>query len=792
MIAALRRWWKRPSGNRRRRPPFSEGLITRLRWLERWFVWLLGLGFALAGIVALLSWSHDDPAWSTTGARAAPRNLLGVPGAWFADLGLSWMGASVAWPIVFLLTRLLAHRPPWRAGDMTEQPAAARAAAPGTSVGFLGAWWPLWLVLLIVASAALEALGFGRRLSWLPQGAGGILGQSLATPLIQAVGFAPALLGALCAFVASLTLVFRLPWLVWSEAIGSFLLDGPRRWFEARERAREVERDQAAAASVVAEREAYVAAQARRVGEHDPIRIVEPVQPIELSERVEREKQTPLFAELPDTVLPPLSLLEPVPKDQPTVSAETLEFTSRLIERKLSEFNVPVKVLAAYPGPVITRYEIEPDVGVKGSAIVNLAKDLARAMSVASIRVVETIPGKSCMGLEVPNPQRQTVGLIEILGSAVYNDSPSVLTLGLGKDISGRPVVADLAKMPHCLVAGTTGSGKSVGINQMILSLLYRAEPKQVRLVLIDPKMLELSIYEGIPHLLCPVVTDMKLAANALHWCVGEMERRYKLLSATGVRQLSSFNAKVREARERGQPINNPLSLTPENPEPLEELPFIVVVIDELADLMMVAGKKIEELIARLAQKARAAGIHLILATQRPSVDVITGLIKANVPTRIAFQVASKIDSRTILDQMGAEALLGRGDMLYLAGGTGVPVRVHGAFVADEEVHRVVEHWKAQAPVQYVEGVLEGTDSETLNEVRGAGSNDAEKDPRYDEAVAIVLESRQPSISYLQRRMRIGYNGAARLIEAMEAAGIVSKPNAMGKREVLVPGGSQR
>ncbi|NJN36562.1 MAG: hypothetical protein HC794_05250 [Nitrospiraceae bacterium] len=389
--------------------------------------------------------------------------------------------------------------------------------------------------------------------------------------------------------------------------------------------------------------------------------------PIKLSERVQREKQVALFSDLPDSTLPQLSLLEPLPKEQPIVSAETLEFTSRLIERKLAEFNVPVKVLAAYPGPVVTRYEIEPDVGVKGNSIVNLAKDLARAMSVMSIRVVETIPGKSCMGLEVPNPRRQSVGLIEILGSTVYNDSASLLTIAMGKDISGRPVVADLARMPHCMVAGTTGSGKSVGINQMILSLLYKAEPREVRLVLIDPKMLELSVYEGVPHLLCPVVTDMKLASNALNWCVSEMERRYKLMSLMGVRQLSSFNQKVRDASAKGTPIANPLSLTPDAPEPLEDLPFIVVVIDELADLMMVTGKKIEELIARLAQKARAAGIHLILATQRPSVDVITGLIKANVPTRIAFQVASKIDSRTILDRQGAEKLLDRGDLLYLA-----------------------------------------------------------------------------------------------------------------------------
>ena len=447
-------------------------------------------------------------------------------------------------------------------------------------------------------------------------------------------------------------------------------------------------------------------------------------------------------------------------------------------------------MLAAYPGPVITRYEIEPAVGVKGAQIVNLIKDIARALSVVSIRVVETIPGKSCMGLELPNPRRQVVKLVEILSSTTYNDTPGVLTLALGKDIAGKPVVADLARMPHLLVAGTTGSGKSVAVNAMILSLLYKAEPKQVRLILIDPKMLELSMYEGIPHLLAPVVTNMKLAPNALNWCVGEMERRYKLMSMLGVRNLAGYNAKIVEGRKSGKKELNPLSLTPETPEPLEEMPLIVVVVDELADLMMVTGKKIEELIARIAQKARAAGIHLILATQRPSVDVITGLIKANIPSRIAFQVASKIDSRTILDQMGAEALLGQGDMLYMPPGTGYPLRVHGAFVSDGEVHRVVEHLKQLGEPQYIEGLLEGG-------IAGANGDDgvaveggdAESDPMYDQAVAVVLKTRRPSISLVQRHLRIGYNRAARLIEQMENAGLVSPMQTNGNREVLVPAG---
>jgi S-DNA-T family DNA segregation ATPase FtsK/SpoIIIE len=439
---------------------------------------------------------------------------------------------------------------------------------------------------------------------------------------------------------------------------------------------------------------------------------------------------------------------------------------------------------------VITRYEIEPATGVKGSQVVNLAKDLARSLSLVSIRVVEIIPGKTTMALELPNAKRQMIRLAEILGSQVYADAASQLTMGLGKDIVGAPVVADLAKMPHCLVAGTTGSGKSVGINAMILSLLYKAEARDVRLILIDPKMLEMSVYEGIPHLLCPVVTDMKQAANALNWCVGEMERRYKLMSKLGVRNLAGYNKKLDDAKARGELMPNPFSLTPEQPEPLDRLPFVVVVIDELADLMMVVGKKIEELIARLAQKARAAGIHLVLATQRPSVDVITGLIKANIPTRLSFQVSSKIDSRTILDQMGAEALLGQGDMLYLTPGGGVPVRVHGAFVSDDEVHRVVEYLKSQGEPNYIEGILEGgtLDGELDGAPGGAGGGgDGEADPMYDQAVAIVLQNKKASISLVQRHLRIGYNRAARLLEQMEKSGLVSAMATNGNRDLLVP-----
>jgi S-DNA-T family DNA segregation ATPase FtsK/SpoIIIE len=507
---------------------------------------------------------------------------------------------------------------------------------------------------------------------------------------------------------------------------------------------------------------------------------------------VAKERHKPLFAELVDTRLPQVDLLDAAPGRQESLSAESLEMTSRLIEKKLKDFGVDVRVVAASPGPVITRYEIEPATGVKGSQVVGLAKDLARSLSLVSIRVVEVVPGKNYMALELPNARRQTIKLAEILGSAVYNDAASLLTLGLGKDIVGNPVVADLAKMPHLLVAGTTGAGKSVGINAMILSLLYKAEARDVRLILIDPKMLEMSVYEGIPHLLCPVVTDMKQAANALNWCVGEMERRYKLMSKLGVRNLAGYNKKIAEATERGEPIGNPFSLTPEAPEPLERLPYVVVVIDELADLMMVVGKKIEELIARLAQKARASGLHLVLATQRPSVDVITGLIKANIPTRIAFQVSSKIDSRTILDQQGAEALLGQGDMLQLAPGTGVPVRVHGAFVSDEEVHRVVEYLRSQGEPNYIEGLLEGgtldgDDDAALIGGEAGGNGSGESDSLYDQAVAVVLQHRRASISLVQRHLRIGYNRAARLLEQMEKSGLVSAMATNGNRDILIP-----
>jgi len=636
--------------------------------------------------------------------------------------------------------------------------------------------------LLIAASCGIEALRFYTLKAVLPLAPGGMLGAVISSNFSASLGFTGATLILLTLFAIGVSLFAGISWLTLVELIGAALETAYEFALNSWQR----RQDRKAGEIATHEREAVVEEDKKRIIEdHEPIRIEAAVVEIAKSERVIKEKQVPLFQDLPDTPLPPLALLDESQRDIEAISDETLEYTSRLIEKKLSDFGVQVKVLAAYPGPVITRYEIEPAVGVKGSQIMSLVKDLARALSVVSIRVVETIPGKSCMGLEIPNPKRQIVRLSEILSSEVYHEMHAPLVLTLGKDIAGKPMVADLAKMPHLLVAGTTGSGKSVAINAMILSLLYKAEPSQIRLILIDPKMLELSVYQDIPHLLAPVVTDMKQAASALNWCVAEMERRYKLMSWLGVRQLSGYNTKVADAEKLGQPLQDPTTLETGEPQFLEPLPYIVVVIDELADLMMVVGKKVEELIARLAQKARASGIHLILATQRPSVDVITGLIKANIPTRISFQVSSKVDSRTILDQMGAEALLGQGDMLYLRPGTGLPQRVHGAFVADHEVHRVVAYLKKMGQPDYIDGVLDA--GEPGSEPNGAGEANGEADPLYDQAVEIVLRTRRASISLVQRHLRVGYNRAARLIEQMEQAGMVSAMQPNGNREVLVP-----
>jgi len=797
---------------------------------------IVGFIMLLFWLLSMLSFTPSDAAWSTSGTGGDIKNWGGRFGAWVADGSYYLAGYSIWWCLAASLRVWLSSLAGWLRGG-----AAARTDEPvrGRFNRSRLAFW-LGLLLLLSASAMLEWSRLYRLEAHLPGHGGGVLGYFVGPMSGKWLGFTGSGLIAIAAGVVGSALVFRFSWGLIAERLGAGLYS----LFETRREKREMAQDIALGKQATRERDditayergdidiefdatsgstpfvvpaaavgqfAHVAAaasesatfappahpvvssliatvssalQARRRPPAPPVQIDSPAEQPR-SERVAKERQEPLFSELLDSKLPQVDLLDAPLSRQETVSSETLEMTSRLIEKKLKDFGVEVRVVLASPGPVITRYEIEPATGVKGSQIVGLAKDLARSLSLVSIRVVETIPGKNYMALELPNAKRQSIKLSEILGSQIYNEGKSMLTMGLGKDIIGNPVVADLAKMPHVLVAGTTGSGKSVGINAMILSLLYKAEARDVRLLMIDPKMLEMSVYEGIPHLLAPVVTDMRQAAHGLTWCVAEMERRYKLMSKLGVRNLAGYNVKIDEAKLREEFIYNPFSLTPDDPEPLKREPHIVVVIDELADLMMVVGKKIEELIARLAQKARAAGIHLILATQRPSVDVITGLIKANIPTRISFQVSSKIDSRTILDQMGAEALLGMGDMLYMASGTGMPVRVHGAYVSDEEVHRVVAYLKSQGEPDYIEGVLEGgtMDGEDLSISDGPG----EKDPMYDQAVEVVLKNRKASISLVQRHLKIGYNRAARLVEDMEKAGLVSSMSTSGQREILVP-----
>jgi len=745
-----------------------------------------GLLALLFWLMALLSYSTGDAAWSTSGSGGEVVNAAGRLGAWLADGSYFLLGFSVWWCVAAALRVWLSSLAGWlRERElMTPKPDTGPSLLARFVSGRLAFW--LGLVLLLCASTLLEWTRFYSLETRLPGHGGGILGYLLGPLGVQWLGFSGSGLVAIALGLVGTSLVFRFSWGQVAERLGAWL------YFqvESRRNQREVAQDIALGQQAARAREKVVKVERKDSTEQHPKPVmIEPVMAeVPKSERVAKERQKPLFTEMPDSKLPQVALLDGALLRQETVAPETLEMTSRMIEKKLKDFGVEVRVVLAQPGPVITRYEIEPATGVKGSQIVGLAKDLARSLSLVSIRVVETIPGKNFMALELPNAKRQSIKLSEILGSQVYHEAKSMLTMGLGKDIVRNPVVADLAKMPHVLVAGTTGSGKSVGINAMILSLLYKAEARDVRLLMIDPKMLEMSVYEGIPHLLAPVVTDMRQAAQGLTWCVAEMERRYKLLSKMGVRNLAGYNAKLDEAKAREEFIYNPFSLSPESPEPLDRLPHIVVVIDELADLMMVVGKKIEELIARLAQKARAAGIHLILATQRPSVDVITGLIKANIPTRIAFQVSSKIDSRTILDQMGAEALLAMGDMLYMPSGTGLPIRVHGAFVSDEEVHRVVNYLKSQGEPNYIEGVLEGGTVDGEGDALGeGGTGGGEKDPMYDQAVEVVLKNRKASISLVQRHLKIGYNRAARLVEDMENAGLVSAMSTSGQREILVP-----
>ena len=749
------------------------------RALREGALWLFG-AFALILWFALFTYDPSDPSFSQVTSDTEIKNGVGRVGAMVAGLLFDWFGRPA-----YLFTLMVGY-----VGWMLyrEQKTEVEFTSMDFALRFAG------FLATLVASCALATLHFS------PVGfnetAGGILGQLVGEWLEGVMKLLGASTLLFVIWLASISLFLGISWITVMDKIGHVCLTGYERllakideWKDKAEGRR-----QAAARQDVIKIE-----KKRQEGRSKPR--IEPVIPaLEPSVRAEKERQVSLFEPVEAGELPPLSLLNDPPDQKTGYSPESLEAMSRLVELKLQDFGIEVEVKSVSPGPVITRFELDPAPGVKVSQIANLAKDLARSLSVVSVRIVEVIPGKSFIGLEIPNENRQLVTLGEILKSRAYDDLSSPLTLALGKDIGGNSVVADLARMPHLLIAGTTGSGKSVAINAMILSILYKTQPEQARLIMIDPKMLELSVYEDIPHLLTPVVTDMKEAANALRWCVAEMDRRYRLMAALGVRNIGGYNRKVKEAIDAGEPLKDPTFTPPpfeDEEKPIEHptlvpLPYIVVVIDELADMMMIVGKKVEELIARLAQKARASGIHMLLATQRPSVDVITGLIKANVPTRIAFQVSAKVDSRTILDQQGAENLLGHGDMLYLPPGTSLPVRVHGAFVADDEVHTVVRHLKKSGQPRYIDEILDGPTEMTpglagIDKLPAGGDADAEQDPLYDQAVQVVMETRKASISGVQRRLKIGYNRAARMVESMEAAGLVGPLQANGQREILVP-----
>lgn len=727
-------------------------------------------------LLCLSSYNPQDPGWSHSDSATTIANSGGVVGAWFADIFLylfGYLAYLVPVGVAYLGWLLFTGRK--TQSSINYRHGALRAT------GFF---------LTLGAGTGLAKLHFAD-MAALPVGAGGVLGEVVGGSLASIVNPLGSTLFLLALFLSGVTLLTSLSWLWLMDVTGRLTLQAIS-W--SRERILQI-RDEIEGRRARHHRESTAKANKEKTKK----RVTPRIEPVvnkrpKISERAEKERQVPLFESTSSGELPALALLDPADEKKSNVSTSALEAVSRQVELKLQDFGVEVQVVAVHPGPVVTRYELELAPGTKVNQISNLAKDLARSLSAVSVRIVEVIPGKSTIGLEIPNENRETVRLSEIITSQEYEKASSALNLALGKDIAGNPVVVDLAKMPHLLVAGTTGSGKSVGLNAMVLSMLYNASPEQVRMIMIDPKMLELSVYEGIPHLLAPVVTDMKEAANALRWCVAEMERRYKLMAHMGVRNIAGYNRKVKDANDAGEPIvdpiytPNPLLEEEEGERYLEPMPQIVVVVDELADMMMVVGKKVEELIARLAQKARAAGMHLILATQRPSVDVLTGLIKANIPTRIAFQVSAKVDSRTILDQGGAEQLLGHGDMLYLAPGTGIPTRVHGAFVSDAEVHRVVKDWLGRGEPQYIDEVLEGPAAGTdMGGIPGLTDPDNEQDALYDEAVRIVTETRKASISGVQRRLKIGYNRAARMVEEMERAGIVGELQSNGSREVLAP-----
>lgn len=758
---------------------------------------ILQLSLAMFFFLALLTFSQHDPGWSQVGHQEYIVNAAGPMGAWFADVLISLFGyLAFGFPVMVGLSSvfLFIHR-----HEERELDGALLALRIG---GFL---------LAVLSGCTLASIYFVEEAAHYPFGAGGILGISLSRLIMSSLHLTGSTLFLLATFLIGITFATGLSWLKLMDKSGRAILKSFRSlaqlaqtlnlrykaWKQARRLSQTVIHTPAApkpAPKPVVK--SVPAPKPKELDEPAPA----PKEP-SYSEKIKiiRKKnalaqQVPLFNNGPDGPMPSLSLLDvPEHKEETVYSEEALEEMSRLVESKLADFHVEAHVVAVHPGPVITRYELQLAPGIKASKITGLAKDLARSLAMVSVRVVEIIPGKPYVGLELPNVHRQTVYLSELFGSEVYQNAQSPLTLALGKDIAGVPIVADLGKMPHLLVAGTTGSGKSVGLNGMLLSILFKATPDEVRLIMIDPKMLELSIYDDIPHLLAPVVTDMKEAANALKWCVAEMERRYRLMAALGVRNLASYNRKVAEAKANKQPIMDPLfspKVSGDEPMELTHLPYVVVVVDEFADMIMVVGKKVEELIARIAQKARAAGIHLILATQRPSVDVITGLIKANVPTRIAFQVASRIDSRTILDQQGAEQLLGKGDMLYLPVGAGIPTRIHGAFVSDQEVHACVSDWKKRGRPEYIDEIVSGGEGISMSSFglpELDDNDDPESDPLYDQAVQAVVESGRASISMVQRRLKIGYNRAARLIEQMEAAGLVSAMQSNGSRELLVP-----
>jgi DNA segregation ATPase FtsK/SpoIIIE, S-DNA-T family len=757
----------------------GDGLGIHVRRALREGALLIFAAVALLLFVALATFHPLDPGYTFTGEPGRVENAVGPTGAWLASLLYLLFGYSaylIPIMVVFAGWKLYQGR--------GEEAVFDRLVLGLRTVGFF---------LTLATASGLAALHGSN--PDLPASAGGILGQLVGVSLAENLSFLGATLIMLALWLAGASLFTGVSWLQVMDGLGAAVL----RVVAWASDLLETRRERAEGEKVKQVRSESVKAEREKVAARPKPRIEPTMAAPERSVRAEKERQATLFAAGAPGELPALSLLDPAPERKVGYSPETLEAMSRLVEIKLKDFGIDVEVVAVNPGPVVTRFELQPAAGVKVAQIVNLSKDLARALSAIAVRVVEIIPGKSVIGLEIPNETRELVTLGQILESRQYDEASSPLTLAMGKDISGFPVVADLSKMPHLLVAGTTGSGKSVAINAMVLSLLYKSDAETVRLIMIDPKMLELSVYEGIPHLLAPVVTDMKEAANALRWCVAEMERRYRVMAAMGVRNLSGFNRKINDAIKAGTPIPDPLYKAPDLYDPeleppphptLVPLPHIVVIIDELADMMMIVGKKVEELIARLAQKARASGIHLILATQRPSVDVITGLIKANIPCRVAFQVSSRVDSRTILDGMGAESLLGHGDMLYVAPGSGTPERIHGAFVSDHEVHRVVEAVKQSASdVNYIEEVLTGP-SEPVPGIKGEPGTDgadAEQDELYDQALRIVTETRKASISGVQRRLKIGYNRAARLVEAMEEAGVVGPVESNGQREVLAP-----